>query len=171
MEFEQLKRGQFHLAFILGKRKCKIQLFIQHSVVETKQNTNQGFVAVPKQVVTLRQTVGGKKNSSSVATEPDAGKSTYMTKQVYHTDATYNEIELSFKITTRTFGVRHEQFQRGEQPYSAVGYGKSFCDKSVLKGHVFYILGIVRNPVICVMCSELSLGKLECMARMTCSCF
>jgi hypothetical protein len=161
------------LAFIVRNQRCKIQPFIQHSRVETKQNTRQGIVAFPTQDAPLRQSVVEKKNRSSVATEPRTGTSKYMPKQVHHTDGTYeyNEIELSVKMSTRSFGVKYEQFQRGEQPYSAAGYGRSFSPKSVLKEHVFHILGIVRNPVICVMCIELSLRNIQYTDRLTISSF
>jgi hypothetical protein len=159
MDFEQLKWGQLYLSFIVGNQRYKIQPLIQQSAVETKQNTNQGIAEFPTQDAAPRQSVVGKKNRSSVATKPRTGKSTYMPKQIYHTEGTYSEMELSFKITTRTFGVRHEQFQRGEQPYSSSGYGRCFSHKCVLKVPVLYTLDIVRNLVICVMCSGLGIRK------------
>ena len=84
---------------------------------------------------------------------PRTGKSTDRLQQVYHTDATHHKTELSVKMTTRSFGVKHEQLKRGEQPYSAAGYFRLFSHNYVLRGHVLYILGIVGNPVVCVMCS------------------
>ena len=77
-------------------------------------------------------------------------------------DATYHKTKLSVTMTNRSIGLKHEQLQHGEQPYTAAGYGRSFSHKAILKGHGFYILSAVRNPVICVKCSELSLRHLQC---------
>jgi hypothetical protein len=73
-------------------------------------------------------------------------------------------------MKTWSFGVKHEQLQHGEQPCTAAGYGRSFSHKAVLKGQAFNILSMVGNPVICVMCSELSLGHLQCTDSIACSC-
>jgi len=155
----------------MGNQNDKIQSFIQHSEVETKQKARQVIVELLTQDAAPRQSVGGTENRSNIATVPRRGKSTDRTQQLFHTDTTYNKIELSVKMTTRSLGMKHEQLLSGEQPYTVAGYGGSFSHKSVLKGHVFYILGIVGNPVICVMCSQLSLGNLQCTDRMARSCF
>ena len=74
-------------------------------------------------------------------------------------------------MTTRSFGVKHEELPRGEQPYTAGGCGRSFSHNSVLKGHVLYTLGIVGNPVICVICNQLRLENLQYTDRTACYCF
>ena len=115
------------------------------------------------------KSVVGTKDRSSVATERRTVKYKYRLQHVYHTDVTSHKNELSVKMTTRAFGVKHEQLQHGEQPYTAAGCGTSFCHNSVLKGHVLYTLDIVGNPVICEICNQLRLENLQ--YRMACYCF
>jgi len=51
----------------------------------------------------------GDENRSSVATVPRTAKSTDRLQQVYHTEATHHKAEISVKITTRSFLIKHEQ--------------------------------------------------------------
>jgi hypothetical protein len=130
--------------------------------VKTKQNTSQFIMVVLTQDATQRQSVMETKDKNSVATDPRTGKSMDRPPQVYYTQATHLKTELSVKMITLSFGVKHGQLQSGKQPYTAAGYGSSFSKKSVLEGTYIYILGIVGNPVICVMCCQLSLGNIQC---------
>jgi len=115
-EFEQLKGGRFRLAPIVGNQICKIKSLIQHSEVETKQNTSQVIVAVLTPDAAPRQPVAGAKDRSNIATVPCTGKSTDRPQRVYHTESIYHETEHSVAMTTRSFGVKHEHLQQVEQP-------------------------------------------------------
>ena len=59
----------FHLAPIMGNQIVKIYSLIQHSGVETKQNTSQVIVAVLTQYAALRQPVLWTNDRRSVATD------------------------------------------------------------------------------------------------------
>jgi hypothetical protein len=136
-EFEDFKGGRFFGGPIVGNQIGKIESLIQHSQVKTKQTTSQVIVAVPTQDAAPRQSVIRTKDRRRVAKAPRTGKSTDRPQQVYHTDAAHHKTEISVKMTTRSFGVKHGQLQSGEQPYTAAGYGKYFSHKFVLNGLVF----------------------------------
>jgi len=112
------------LAHIVGNQICKIKSLIQHSEVETKQNTSQVIVAVLTHDAAPRQPVAGAKYRSNFATELCTGKSTNRPQRGYHTEFIYHETELSVTMTTRSFGVKHEHLQQVEQPYTALWYGR-----------------------------------------------
>ena len=87
----------------------KIYSLIQHYGMETKQKTNQVIMVMPTQDPAPRQPVVGTKDRSSVATVPRTAKFTDRLQQVYHTEATHHKAEISVKITTRSFLIKHEQ--------------------------------------------------------------